>query len=96
MSAGAIWEFAAGPEAHGITHAGKLAVRAAIDSIFTNLPDVSYETLRTYQAGDTAICEVLAQSPSKNLRYQIVDIMTFDEGDKIAIKRTYRKVVTPK
>src|SRR5262249_37294742 len=96
MSQNPVWEFAVGPGPDGIVHSGAAAVRTAIESTFQNNPDVSYKTLRTYDAGDSIIYEVLTQAPSRNLKVQSVDIMTFDASDKIAFKRTYRKVVTPK
>jgi hypothetical protein len=93
MSASPIWEFAAGPEPDGLVYSGAAAVREVIESAFKNFPDISYKTLRTYHASESVIFEILVQSPSKNIKYQAVDILTFDGDDKIAIKRTYRKVV---
>jgi len=95
MSANPVWEFATGPDPDGFMHRGPAAVRAVIESSVKNFPDVSYETLRTYAAGDSVIIEILIVSPSKNLKYHAADFVTFDGDDKIAIKRTYRKVVTP-
>jgi ketosteroid isomerase-like protein len=95
MSASPVWEGAVGPGPSGKTHSGVAAVRAAIDSTFKSFPDITYEILRTYEAGDSTICEFLAQSVSMNLKFQAADILTFDQDDKISIKRTYRKVVTP-
>ena len=95
MSANPVWEFATGPGPEGFMHRGPVAVRAVIESSFKNFPDVSYETLRTYDAGHSVIIEILILSPSKNLKYHAADFVTFDEDDKIAIKRTYRKVITP-
>lgn len=96
MSANPVWEGAVGPEPDGTAHNGAVAVRAAIESTFKSFPDVSYKILRTYDAGDSIICEFVAQSPSINLKFQAVDILTFGPHDKISIKRTYRKMVTPK
>jgi ketosteroid isomerase-like protein len=95
MSANPVWEFAAGLDPDGFMHRGPAAVRAVIESSFKNFPDVSYRTLRTYDAGDSVIIEILILSPSKNLKYHAADFVTFDGEDEIAIKRTYRKVVTP-
>lgn len=89
-----VWEFAVGPNPFGITHDGYDAVKKAMEDTFRNNPDVSYKTLRTYTADDSVIYEVLTQSPKNKLKVQSVDILTFDENDKIAFKRTYRKVVT--
>jgi ketosteroid isomerase-like protein len=93
MSKNPIWEFAVGTEPHGVLHDGLPAVRNAIENTWKNLPDVTYTDLRIYDAGDSIIYEVLTQSPAKNLKVQSVDIMTFDENDKVKAKRTYRKVV---
>ena len=94
MSANPIWEFATGPDPDGLMHRGPAAVRAVIESSFKNFPDVSYETLRTYDAGDSVIIEIVILSPSKNLKYHAADFVTFDDDDKNVIKRTYRKVIT--
>jgi ketosteroid isomerase-like protein len=94
MSPTPIWEFAVGPEPHGVIHSGQAAVRQAIENTWKNFPDIYYTDLRIYDAGDSIIYEVLTESKSKNLSVQSVDIMTFDENDKVATKRTYRKVVT--
>jgi len=94
MSGNPTWEFAVGPNPYGIVHEGVEAVRNAIATTFRNNPDISYKTLRTYAADDSVIYEVLTESPKNNLKVQSVDIMTFDDSDKIKFKRTYRKVVT--
>jgi ketosteroid isomerase-like protein len=93
MSANPTWEFAVGSEPHGIIHSGQAAVRKAIEDTWKSYPDIYYTDLRTYDAGDSIIYEVLTEAPSKNVKVQSVDIMTFDSADKIATKRTYRKVV---
>jgi hypothetical protein len=93
MSAHPVWEFAVGTEPHGVRHDGRPAVRQAIDETWKNFPDISYTDLRIYDAGDSIIYEVLTEAPSKNLRVQSLDIMTFDVDDKICAKRTYRKVM---
>jgi ketosteroid isomerase-like protein len=94
MSTDPVWEFATGPDPDGFCYRGSAAVRSVIDSAFKNLPDVSYETLRTHNAGDSVIIEILIRSSSGNLEYQAADFLTFDANDKIAVKRTYRKVIT--
>lgn len=94
MSPHPVWEFAVGPNPFGILHDGKDAVRKAIETTFEKNPDVSYKTLRTYTADDSVIYEVLTESPKNNLKVQSVDIMTFDNNDKVAFKRTYRKTIT--
>jgi hypothetical protein len=95
MSANPAWEVSTGPRFDGNFHSGRDTVRATIESAFKTLPDVSYETLRTYDADDTVVIEILILSPSKNLKVQAVEILTFDGDDKIAIKRTYRKAIVP-
>jgi ketosteroid isomerase-like protein len=94
MSPNPVWEFAVGPDPHGVIHSGQAAVRQAIENTWKNFPDIYYTDLRIYDAGDSIIYEVLTESKDKNLKVQSVDIMTFDANDKIATKRTYRKVVT--
>jgi uncharacterized protein (TIGR02246 family) len=88
-----VWEFAVGAEPWGIIHQGREAVKRAMDQTFQKNPDISYKTLRVYGSDDSVIYEVLTESPMNNLKVQSVDIMTFDANDKIAFKRTYRKVV---
>jgi ketosteroid isomerase-like protein len=94
MSPNPVWEFAVGPDPHGVIHSGQAAVRQAIENTWKNFPDIYYTDLRIYDAGESVIYEVLTESKEKTLRVQSVDIMTFDANDKIATKRTYRKVVT--
>jgi ketosteroid isomerase-like protein len=94
MTSNPVWEFAVGPNPSGVTHSGYEAVKKAMDDTFAKNPDVSYTTLRTYASPDSVIYEVLTQSPMNSLKVQSVDILTFDGEDKIAFKRTYRKVVT--
>jgi ketosteroid isomerase-like protein len=93
MSGNPTWEFAVGSEPHGVIHSGQPAVRKAIEDTWKNFPDIYYTDLRIYDAGDSVIYEVLTEAPSKSVKVQSVDIMTFDKDDKIATKRTYRKVV---
>jgi ketosteroid isomerase-like protein len=88
-----VWEFAVGAEPWGVIHQGRDAVKKAMDLTFQKNPDISYKTLRVYGSDDSVIYEVLTESPMNNLKVQSVDIMTFDANDKIAFKRTYRKVV---
>lgn len=95
MSAEPAWEVSTGPRFDGNYHSGRAAVRATIDAAFKTLPDVSYETLRTYDADDTIFIEILILSPSKDLKVQAIEVLTFDTDDKIAIKRTYRKAIVP-
>jgi ketosteroid isomerase-like protein len=94
MSANPVWEFAVGPEPHGVVHSGQAAVRQAIENTWKAYPDIYYTDLRIYDAGDSVIYEVLTESKAKGLQVQSVDIMSFDSNDKVATKRTYRKVVT--
>lgn len=95
MNDNPVWEFAVGPSHFGVSHEGREAVRKAMETTFSTNPDISYEDLRIYDSGDSIIYEVLTQAPSRNLKVQSVDILSFDNNDKIAFKRTYRKVVTP-
>jgi ketosteroid isomerase-like protein len=94
MNAEPTWEFAVGAEPHGVIHKGQAAVRQAIENTWKNFPDIYYTDLRIYDAGDSVVYEVLTESKSKGVKVQSVDIMSFDDNDKIYMKRTYRKVVT--
>jgi ketosteroid isomerase-like protein len=94
MNANPIWEFAVGPEPHGVVHSGQAAVRQAIENTWKSFPDIYYTDLRIYDAGDSVIYEVLTESKAKNLKVQSVDILSFDTDDKVSTKRTYRKVIT--
>jgi ketosteroid isomerase-like protein len=94
MNANPVWEFAVGPDPHGVIHSGKTAVRQAIENTWKNFPDIYYTDLRIYDAGDSVIYEVLTESKNKGLKVQSVDILSFDAEDKVSTKRTYRKVVT--
>lgn len=94
MSANPIWEYPIGPFPWGIRHEGRDAVRRAIRQLIKKNPDISFTILRTHNAVDTIIFEVLVQSKQNGIKEQSVDILTFDEDDKISIKRAYRKVVT--
>ena len=93
MNSHPVWEFAVGPNPYGIIHDGRDAVKKAMETTFSVNPDITYETLRVYGSDDSVIYEVLTESKKNSLRVQSVDIMTFDQNEKISFKRTYRKVV---
>lgn len=94
MSDDPVWEFPIGRRRYGTRHKGYDAVRKAIRNNFRDHPDISYEILRAYDAGETIIFEVRVRSKASGIDEQSVDILTFNDEDRIAIKRAYRKVVT--
>ncbi|WP_051791213.1 nuclear transport factor 2 family protein [Amycolatopsis jejuensis] len=92
----AFWEFTVGSDPWGTAHTGRAAVRAAIEDVFTAIPDIHYELVR-YHAGSTHLTmEVLVTGTKQDgtkLKYQACDILRLD-GNRVAGKRSYRKVVS--
>ena len=89
----AIFDHAAGPDAHGTRFEGKEALRTVFGGLFENVENVNWETLDAHISGDKAICEYRRVAKMKTGEVQdflSVDILTFRDG-LIAHKDTYYK-----
>ena len=91
-----VWEFTVGSEPWGRCFSGVSEVRAAIANAFRSVPDIHYDLIRYYAGEDHVVLELVVSGTNTEgaqLRYQACDIMVL-RGDKIAAKRSYRKVVS--
>lgn len=90
------WEFTVGPDPWGTTISGRDALRRQIAAIFEAIPDLHYEPVHLQRGPDHLVMEVLVtgtDSSGRKLNYRACDIVTL-AGDRVAAKRSYRKVVS--
>lgn len=93
MTDDCIFEAAAGPDAHGVRHAGKAAVRTAFENVWGAMPDVQWHVQGHFVAGDRAVSEwIFAATRVDGARIEVqgCDLFTFRDG-RIAIKQAFRK-----
>jgi ketosteroid isomerase-like protein len=95
MTADCLWEVPRGLHPHGTLFEGAAAVRAAIARAFEAMPDIRYEPVRTSFGPGLVVLELLVTgtlADGQPTRFHACDVMTMS-GDKVAAKRSYRKVV---
>ncbi len=93
----AVFDHAAGPDAHGIRFEGKDVIRTVFSGLFDKVESVHWETLDMRIAGDKAYCEYLRTAGHKSgmvEEFLSVDILTFRNG-LITHKDTYYKTRNP-
>jgi ketosteroid isomerase-like protein len=97
MTDDCVFETAAGPEACGTRHAGRERVREAFARVFATFPDVTFDDVRHFVAGDRGLSEWIFRGTSadgKKVEVNGCDVFTF-RNDKIALKSSYLKNRTP-
>jgi ketosteroid isomerase-like protein len=86
-----------GPDPWGLRVTGKAAVREALATRFTGLPDVHYGEDRHWVSGDLGVSEWLLTGTTpegRRVRVRGCDHWQFRDG-KIARKDSYWKIVDP-
>ena len=87
------FESASGPDACGTRHEGRERVRAAFAQVFASVPDVRFDDLVHFVAGDRGVSEWTFRGTTadgRTLEVEGVDVFTFRNG-KIAVKRSFLK-----
>ena len=87
------FEGAAGPEACGTRYEGRARVRERFAGIFADVPDVRFDAVRHFVAGDRGVSEWTFRGTTtggKTVEVNGCDLFTFRNG-KIAVKSTYLK-----
>ena len=87
-------EFEPSSRTWGIHYQGTAAVRAAVEELFKSAPDIQWQAVRYFAAGEQIVIEVLATGTNdKGEPFKIpgCDLLTLRDG-KIASKRAYRKL----
>ena len=80
--------------AWGTRLVGTQDVRAAVVGLFDSTPDIAWEPVRAFIAGDNVVAEVIATGTNPQgeaFRTPACDILTLRDG-MIAAKRAYRKL----
>jgi steroid delta-isomerase-like uncharacterized protein len=88
-----VFETAAGPEAWGVRHVGRDAVRRAFASAWQNFPDAQWNDPTHFVAGERGVSEWRFTGTSADgtrVEANGVDIFTFRDG-KILVKNAFRK-----
>jgi ketosteroid isomerase-like protein len=84
-----------GPDPWGARHVGKAAVRAALATRFSGLPDVQYTEDRHWLSGDLGVSEWLLTGTApdgQHIRVRGCDHWEFRDG-KVVRKDSYWKIV---
>ena len=88
-----IFDAAAGPEICGRRLTGIREVRAAFESTWTSMPDVSWQCTRHEVFGDRGVSEWIFRATTKDgtrIEAEGCDLFAF-RGDKISVKSAFRK-----
>jgi ketosteroid isomerase-like protein len=88
-----IFDAAAGPDICGRRLIGTSEVRAAFESTWTNMPDVSWQCTRHEVFGDRGISEWIFRAATKDgmrIEAEGCDLFSF-RADKICVKSAFRK-----
>lgn len=88
-----IFDAAAGPDICGRRLIGTSEVRAAFESTWTSMPDVSWQCTRHQVFGDRGISEWIFRATTKDgmrIEAEGCDLFCF-RGDKICTKSAFRK-----
>ena len=95
MTADCVWEITRGSAPHGTLFQGAIEVRAAIADAFRTIPDIRYQSLRSCFGPGHVVMELLVTgtlADGTQAKFHACDVLTM-VGDRIAAKRSYRKVV---
>ncbi|MDX1541241.1 MAG: nuclear transport factor 2 family protein [Geminicoccaceae bacterium] len=93
MTGDCVFETVAGPEAYGTRIEGRDAVKDAFAEVFETFPDAHWETSRHTVVGDLGVSEWTFRGTRRDgarIEAEGCDLFTF-RGDKIALKRAFRK-----
>lgn len=93
MSEDCAFHAAGGPDAEGTRHMGRAAVRAAYAAIFDTFPQAAWTEGQHAVAGETGLSSwrfLGTDKTGKSVDVRGCDLFAFD-GDKIALKDSYRK-----
>ncbi len=95
MTDDCIWETTRGSQPYCTRFEGSTAVRAAMADAFRAMPDIRYELVHSSFGPDLVMVELLVTATlagGRPAKFQACDIMTIRD-DKVAVKRSYRKLV---
>lgn len=93
MADDCIFEASAGPEVCGTRYAGREAVRAGFEAVWTSFPDAHWGGARHFVQGDRGVSEwTFTGTRADGTRIEVhgCDLFTFRDG-RIARKNSYRK-----
>ncbi|HEV8141571.1 MAG TPA: nuclear transport factor 2 family protein [Methylomirabilota bacterium] len=93
MSDDCVFETAGGPDVWGTRHAGRERVREAFARVFATFPDVTFDDIRHFVAGDRGLSEWIFRGTTadgKKVEVKGCDVFTF-RNNKIALKSSYLK-----
>lgn len=93
MTDDCVFEASFGDEPWGARSTGAAQVRAGVDTIFRNIPDIRWDELRHFVSPGHAVVEwTTTGTPIGGRRFEVegCDILTLRDG-KICAKRSYRK-----
>lgn len=93
MSDDCVFETAAGPEACGMRHVGREAVRKAFAAVWQNVPDAQWRNGRHFVCGDRGVSQWTftgTAADGSRIETDGVDVFTFRDG-KIQVKNAFRK-----
>jgi ketosteroid isomerase-like protein len=93
MTADIVFDAVAGPDICGRRLTGTSEVRAAFESTWTSMPDVSWQCTRHEVFGDRGISEWIFRATTKDrqrIEAEGCDLFTF-RGDRICLKSAFRK-----
>jgi ketosteroid isomerase-like protein len=98
MTTDCVFEASAGPDVCGTRYEGSQNVRAAFIEVWTTFPDAQWRDPRHHLSGDLGLSEwTFCGTRADGTRTEVngCDVLTF-EGDKIALKNSYRKNRPPR
>lgn len=93
MTDDVVFDAAAGPDICGRRLSGTQEVRAAFESTFQSMPDVSWECTRHDVFGDRGISEWIFRATTadgRRIEAEGCDLFSF-RGDRICTKSAFRK-----
>ena len=93
MTLDCIFEASRGPEVKGKVYRGQDEVRGGVEEVFATLPDARWNQPRHFVTGDRGVSEwVFTGTGPDGVRVEVqgCDLFTL-WGDKIAVKKSYRK-----
>jgi len=97
MTEDIVFDAAAGPDICGRRLSGAQEVRAAFETTFKSMPDVSWECTRHEVFGDRAISEWIFRATTadgQRIEAEGCDLFSF-QGNKICTKSAFRKERPP-
>ncbi|MFM7655814.1 MAG: nuclear transport factor 2 family protein [Paracoccaceae bacterium] len=96
MATDCAFHASAGVEAEGQRHVGREAVRQATEAVFATFPEAAWTEGKHMVAGDTGLSSwrfVGRKADGTQVDVRGCDVLSFD-GNKIAVKDSYRKART--